>query len=293
MLYIYHNLFDHSPLGQHVACFQFLSYKNKGAKKTLEYRTLCPWYCISMGQTILRGTAGSKHTCILRCNRRCWAVLSHSAVSNSLQPHGQRSLTGYSPWGFSRQEHWSRLPCPPSEDLPDPGIEPRSICIAGVFLPSEPPGKPSRCCFTGLKKPTVPPLLMPHLSENCGRWTGALSFWGLLAVDVASALLRFPPLHSRWGLLFLPLPSYFCLPWATGGCASLPLKYQISELSVHQKLVESTYSPADGRASPVPLRHMSPRALVEPCLLMDGEPGQRREQRCISRWSPGGRAQAF
>ena len=42
MLYIYHNLFDHSPLGQHVDCFQFLSYKNKGAKKTLEHRTLCP-----------------------------------------------------------------------------------------------------------------------------------------------------------------------------------------------------------------------------------------------------------
>ena len=25
--------------------------------------------------------------------------------------------------GFSRQEYWSRLPCPPSGDLPDPGIK--------------------------------------------------------------------------------------------------------------------------------------------------------------------------
>ena len=25
--------------------------------------------------------------------------------------------------GFSKQEHWSGLPCPPPEDLPDPGIE--------------------------------------------------------------------------------------------------------------------------------------------------------------------------
>ena len=25
--------------------------------------------------------------------------------------------------GFSRQEHWSVLPCPPPRDLPDPGIE--------------------------------------------------------------------------------------------------------------------------------------------------------------------------
>ena len=28
--------------------------------------------------------------------------------------------------GFSRQEYWSGLPCPPPGDLPDPGIEPRS-----------------------------------------------------------------------------------------------------------------------------------------------------------------------
>ena len=28
--------------------------------------------------------------------------------------------------GFSRQEYWSGLPCPSWEDLPDPGIEPRS-----------------------------------------------------------------------------------------------------------------------------------------------------------------------
>ena len=29
--------------------------------------------------------------------------------------------------GFSRQEHWSKLRCPPPGDLPDPGTEPESI----------------------------------------------------------------------------------------------------------------------------------------------------------------------
>ena len=29
--------------------------------------------------------------------------------------------------GFSRQEYWSGLPCPPPGDLPDPGIEPPSL----------------------------------------------------------------------------------------------------------------------------------------------------------------------
>ena len=47
--------------------------------------------------------------------------------------------------GFSRQEHWSGLPCPPPGDLPDPGIEPTSLAylaLAGGFLTTEPPGKP-------------------------------------------------------------------------------------------------------------------------------------------------------
>ena len=47
--------------------------------------------------------------------------------------------------GFSRQECWSGLPCPPPGDLPDPGIEPASPAapaLAGRFFTTEPPGKP-------------------------------------------------------------------------------------------------------------------------------------------------------
>ena len=39
--------------------------------------------------------------------------------------------------GFSRQEHWSGLPCPPPGDLSDPGIEPASLmspALAGRFF---------------------------------------------------------------------------------------------------------------------------------------------------------------
>ena len=36
--------------------------------------------------------------------------------------------------GFSRQEYWSGLPFPSPGDLPDPGIEPRSPALAGMFL---------------------------------------------------------------------------------------------------------------------------------------------------------------
>ena len=44
--------------------------------------------------------------------------------------------------GFSRQEYWSRLPCPPLGNLPNPGMEPRSPAWQVDSLPSEPPGKP-------------------------------------------------------------------------------------------------------------------------------------------------------
>jgi len=43
------------------------------------------------------------------------------------------------PMGFSRQEYWSGLSCPPPGDLPNPGIEPKSF-MAGS-LPLVPPGK--------------------------------------------------------------------------------------------------------------------------------------------------------
>jgi len=32
--------------------------------------------------------------------------------------------------GFSRQEHWSGLPCPPPEDFPDPGVGHTSLSIS-------------------------------------------------------------------------------------------------------------------------------------------------------------------
>jgi len=39
--------------------------------------------------------------------------------------------------GFSRQEYWSGLPCPPPGDLPNPGIKPlsqASSALAGGVL---------------------------------------------------------------------------------------------------------------------------------------------------------------
>ena len=73
----------------------------------------------------------------------CW--LSHftcvQILCNSVTEACQVSLF----MGFSRQEYWSGLPFPSPGDLPDPGIEPRSLmfpALAGRFFTTSTPGKP-------------------------------------------------------------------------------------------------------------------------------------------------------
>ena len=69
--------------------------------------------------------------------------------------------------GFSRQEYWSKLPCPLPGDLPNPGIKPRSPALQVDSLPSEPPGKPKN---TGVDS----------LSLLQGNFLTQESNWGLL-----------------------------------------------------------------------------------------------------------------
>ena len=45
--------------------------------------------------------------------------------------------------GFSRPEYWSGLTFPSPGDLPDPGIEPRSLALQADTLTSELPEKPN------------------------------------------------------------------------------------------------------------------------------------------------------
>ena len=50
---------------------------------------------------------------------------------------------------FSRQKYWSGLPCPPPEDLPDPGIEPTfptTLELLTGSLSTELPRKPGTQC---------------------------------------------------------------------------------------------------------------------------------------------------
>ena len=65
-------------------------------------------------------------------------------VSDSLQPHGLKPEACLKPplsMGLSRQEYCSGLSFPPPEDLPRPGMEPKSPALAAGFFTTEPPGK--------------------------------------------------------------------------------------------------------------------------------------------------------
>ena len=64
-------------------------------------------------------------------------MLSHLAVSDSLQPMDYTASQAPLSMEFSSQEYWSELSCPPPGDLPDPGIEPVSLkspALAGGFF---------------------------------------------------------------------------------------------------------------------------------------------------------------
>ena len=52
---------------------------------------------------------------------------------------------------FSRQEHWSGLPCPPPGDLPNPEIEPRSSALPADSLPLSHQGSPQILQFSSVQ----------------------------------------------------------------------------------------------------------------------------------------------
>ena len=57
--------------------------------------------------------------------------MSDSVILWTVDGHSTLSM------GFSGQEYWSGLPCPPAGDLPDPKIQPMSLissASAGRFL---------------------------------------------------------------------------------------------------------------------------------------------------------------
>ena len=83
-----------------------------------------------------------KFHCFLKMNAVLCSVASFMSDSVTLWTVSHQAPLSV---GFSRQEHWSELPCPPPKDLPNLGIEPISPvspALQAGSSPTEPPGKP-------------------------------------------------------------------------------------------------------------------------------------------------------
>ena len=69
---------------------------------------------------------------------------------------------------FSRSEYWSGQPFPSPQDLPNPGIKPRSLTFQADSLPAEPQGSPR------LKEPELYYVLRPGVrsqrKDNGSGW---------------------------------------------------------------------------------------------------------------------------
>ena len=102
------------------------------------------------------------------------------------------SLPGSSVHGILRQEYWSGLPLPIPEDLPNPGITPKSLVspalVNGFFTPAS-PGKPLLGCT----------------KSQLWHFRSLVAACGLL---VEACRIQFPeqgsnpgPLHWEWGFL--------------------------------------------------------------------------------------------
>ena len=77
----------------------------------------------------------SLHACLLSCSAvgvqlfaTPWTIACQAPLS----------------MGFSRQEHWSGLPCPPPGNLANPGTKQGSPVLHADSLPAELPGKPHK-----------------------------------------------------------------------------------------------------------------------------------------------------
>ena len=68
-------------------------------------------------------------------------MLSFIVIPNSVTPWTVIHQVSLS-MGFSRQEYWSGLSCPPPGDLPNPGTEARCSALQVDYFLSEPPEKP-------------------------------------------------------------------------------------------------------------------------------------------------------
>ena len=115
----------------------------------------------------------------------------------------------FCPWGFSGQEYWSGLPCPPG-DLPNPGIEPLSLmspASAGGFFATGATWEACLCIHMFIhlifKSLHILQLYTHPLAAALSSSLKETQQWLILQPKYQSSPGKFCP-YSQWGSLLSP-----------------------------------------------------------------------------------------
>ena len=167
----------------------------------------------------------------LSCSNRILSVLNHSVVSNSWWPRGLEPARLLCPWGFSRPEYWSGLPCPPPGDLPNPRIKPLSPALQVDSLPSEPLGPKVESKFSELSILPVNTFswIRTDSAWACEEWESSPHSWAALnvpSVQFFGARAASLTSKGKWAqslaFCFWCPPSLHLLQWESRSFAVLP-----------------------------------------------------------------------
>ena len=107
------------------------------------------------------------------------------------------------PMEFSRPEYWSGWPFPSPEDLPNPGIKPRSPTLQADSWPGEPQGKPKKT-EAGSLSLLQWMFLTQELNQGLTHWRWILyplSYQGSQDQSVSQSLIHiciFPPFRASF-----------------------------------------------------------------------------------------------
>ena len=83
-----------------------------------------------------------KNVCVCVC-----VYVSHSVLSDSMQPHGLWPTRLLCPWDSPGKNTGVGFHSLLQGIFPNPGIKPRSLTFQADSLPPEPPGKPTQECI--------------------------------------------------------------------------------------------------------------------------------------------------
>ena len=153
------------------------------------------WFCLEI-------THNFKKHYLPQC-----AVLSRSVMSDSVIPWTVARQAPLS-MGFSRQEYWSGLPCPPPGDFPNPGVEPRSPALQSYSVLSEPPGQPKNTGMGGLS--LLQEIFLTQESNrgllHCRRILYQLSYQGSPLTTIWTFKMPFSPNTNEILKIYIFLP---------------------------------------------------------------------------------------